>query len=58
MNCTFRQVDFYNGDGSNTWECSNCKEVFYFDEGSPMENNFNFCPHCGEEIALELYEND
>ncbi len=32
MSCTFRQVDFYNGDGSNTWECSNCKEVFYFDE--------------------------
>ena len=58
MSCTFKQVDFYNGDGSNTWECSNCKKVWQFDEGSPMENNYNFCPHCGEKIRLELYEND
>ena len=30
-----------------TWECSECGEPWIFIEGTPSENNANFCPNCG-----------
>ena len=32
---------------SNTWTCNKCGEVWMLNEGTPEENNMNFCPRCG-----------
>ena len=34
-----------------TWECSECGEPWIFIEGTPSENNANFCPNCGAQMA-------
>lgn len=32
---------------ANVYECSACHEPLQLNEGTPEENNFNFCPFCG-----------
>ena len=39
-----------------TWECSECGEPWIFIEGTPSENNANFCPNCGADMRGELNE--
>ena len=56
--CIFFRVDYQRGEGSNTWECSNCEDVFQFDEGSPGDNHWSFCPACGAAILDEITEED
>ena len=34
-----------------TWE-TECSLVFGFNEGTPAENDFNFCPKCGRPIIV------
>lgn len=35
-------------DGENgVFQCSNCKEEFVLISGSPKENEYEYCPHCG-----------
>ena len=36
-----------------TWECSECGEPWIFLEGTPSENNANFCPNCGADMRGE-----
>lgn len=31
----------------NTYECSNCKRWFVLEDGTPKENDYNYCPNCG-----------
>ncbi len=33
-----------------TWECSECGEPWIFIEGTPSENNANYCPNCGADM--------
>ena len=40
-------ADEWSGD---SWDTS-CGEKFCFNDGSPAENKFNFCPHCGRRIS-------
>ena len=49
--CKFTYVDL--GEGSNTWECSECGETLYFDEGMPSGNGYKYCPFCGAYIVEE-----
>lgn len=35
-------------DGSNVYVCSNCGLEWYLEEGTPEENDMNYCPKCGE----------
>ena len=51
--CIFRKVD--NGEGSNTWECSECEKTYYFEDGMPHENSYHYCPNCGRRIQEELW---
>lgn len=41
-----------------TWECSECGEPWIFIDGTPSENNANFCPNCGAEMKGEEHEAD
>lgn len=34
----------------DTYECSQCGEPWTLIEGTPKENNMNFCPNCGAEM--------
>lgn len=37
------------------WRCSKCDAVFTFnDGGTPEENEYYFCPHCGERMEGEI----
>lgn len=37
----------YLDEENNVFQCSNCKEEFVLISGSPKENGYNYCPHCG-----------
>ena len=32
------------------WRCSECDAVFALTDGTPEENEYNFCPHCGADM--------
>lgn len=40
----------------NTWECSDCREWWTLNVGTPKENYMNYCPKCGSEITGEKVE--
>ena len=35
------------GEGSNTYKCSACGEIQMIIDGTPKENGWAYCPHCG-----------
>lgn len=37
------------------YECSNCKEEWVLESGTPEENLYNYCPNCGAKI-IEVIE--
>lgn len=46
--CSWKQ-DLPNVWEDDSWN-TNCGDKFILIEGSPKENNFNFCPNCGRRI--------
>ena len=38
------------GEGSNTYKCSACGEIQMLIDGTPKENGWNYCPHCGAKM--------
>lgn len=40
------------------YECSNCKEEWCYEDGTPADNSYNYCPKCGAKITevIELEE--
>jgi hypothetical protein len=43
--------------GDGVWE-SDCGNGFWFEEGTPDENNFVFCPFCGDKIVFNRWAED
>lgn len=39
-----------NDDDANSWECSECGGLLIIIEGTPHENDWNFCPYCGAKL--------
>ncbi|WP_454969172.1 hypothetical protein [Eubacterium sp.] len=37
----------YFDEENGVFHCSNCKEEFVLISGSPKENGYEYCPHCG-----------
>lgn len=37
----------YFDEENGVFRCSNCKEEFVLISGSPKENEYEYCPHCG-----------
>lgn len=47
--CLWILVDTYD---ANQW-ATQCGAEWIFDEGSPRENGYKFCPMCGKHIKLQ-----
>lgn len=45
-------------DGDTAWVCSVCGEPWTLIDGTPKENNMNFCPNCGSQMRGEVNERD
>ena len=41
------------GEGSNTYKCSACGEIQMIIDGTPKENGWAYCPHCGAKMDEE-----
>lgn len=41
------------GEGSNTYKCSACREIQMIIDGTPKENGWKYCPHCGAKMDEE-----
>jgi DNA-directed RNA polymerase subunit RPC12/RpoP len=39
----------YTGDDDDYYETT-CGKAYYLTVGTPKENHYNFCPHCGRRI--------
>lgn len=48
--CTWGQAD----EDGDVWS-SDCGHDFQLNDGTPKDNNFKFCPYCGESISERLY---
>ena len=46
--CWIEREDMYYG--WNIWECSVCREEFCVEEGTPKDNEYNYCPSCGAKM--------
>jgi len=40
-------------DGCVAFKCSACGVLWYLEEGTPAENEMNYCPKCGEKAEEE-----
>ena len=49
------EEDMYDGDVA--YRCSECKELFWIESGTPKDNEYNFCPKCGKRL-IESQESD
>lgn len=58
--CKFHEKTMSHWDGDVVWECDSCREEWVFPDGSPMENNLKYCPHCGAKVIgqVPLQEED
>ena len=45
-----RWIEIDDGDGDCHYECSVCGEAWVLNDGTPADNNMNFCPRCGAEM--------
>ena len=43
------EEDMYDGDVA--YRCSECNELFCIIEGTPKDNEYNFCPNCGAKMV-------
>ena len=42
------------GEGSNTYKCSACGEIQMLIDGTPKDNGWAYCPHCGAKMDGEV----
>lgn len=40
-------------DGEVAYKCSKCGGLFELENGTPKDNEYNFCPKCGEKMESE-----
>ena len=42
------EEDMYD---DNVYCCSNCREKYFLEEWTPIENRYFYCPNCGAKMA-------
>ena len=47
---TGKWLEVYQWDGDCHYMCDQCKEEIIFFDGTPKENNYNYCPNCGAKM--------
>ena len=52
----WKTVDF--GDGDLFYECSHCGEGWTLIDGTPKENNMEYCNRCGAQMDADMREVD
>lgn len=52
--CNWTQED----DDKNTWQCSKCDALWILNDGTPQENDMNFCPQCGGKITTQTVDGE
>ena len=40
-------------DYDNSYRCTSCGEIWTLNDGTPAENNMNYCPKCGADMRGE-----
>ena len=50
MDCVYYHIE------DSTWECSNCRDTWMLNDGSPKDNRMEYCPYCGAKIVGEKVE--
>ena len=45
-------------DGDDLYRCSECGSMFTLIDGTPEDNDYNFCPSCGADMKGEDDETD
>lgn len=40
-------------DCGNSYRCTSCGEIWTLNDGTPAENNMNYCPKCGADMRGE-----
>ena len=48
----------YVWDGDYDYYSTSCGRGFVMDEGSPEENDYNYCPGCGGKIIEKENQNE
>ena len=47
---TGKWIEKYGWDGDVYYDCSACGESWTTIEGTPWDNDMNYCPHCGAKM--------
>lgn len=45
-------------DYDNSYLCTSCGEIWTLNDGTPEENNMNYCPNCGTDMRGEKVDTD
>ena len=45
-------------DGDDLYRCSECGSMFTLIDGTPEDNDYNFCPSCGAWMIEEPYKGE
>lgn len=53
---TWTPLDTYVYEDDGMWQCSECKEDFYFEFGTPLDCRAYYCPNCGAKMELKELE--
>lgn len=40
-------------DCGNSYKCTACGQIWTLNDGTPVENNMNYCPKCGADMKDE-----
>ncbi len=46
----WEELTDYGGWGDTHYRCSVCGEEWHLEDGTPQQNNMNFCPRCGSRM--------
>lgn len=50
----WEELTDYGGWGDTHYRCSVCGEEWYLEDGTPQQNNMNFCPRCGSRMDGDI----